>query len=56
MESHYCNVCGIEFKNLLEMEGHKDLAHKQYPLGENSDIHDLQDPVHSIPFEKIVNE
>ena len=55
METMFCNICGMEFKDTLEMDGHKDLSHEKDPLGQDSDLIDTQDPVDSIPFQKIVD-
>lgn len=56
MDNIYCNICGVEFKDYSEMEGHQDLAHERDPLGLSSDFDDVEDPADNIPFRKIMKE
>lgn len=54
MQNIFCDICGIEFYDQPELDGHKNMAHGLDALGADSDMRDGEDPVDAIPFKKIV--
>lgn len=56
MDKIFCDICGIEFNDFTEMEGHRNLAHERDPLGIGSDYIDVEDPSDKLPFTKIIKE
>lgn len=54
MQNIFCDICGIEFYDQPELDGHKNMAHGLDALGADSDMCDGEDPVDAIPFKKIV--
>ena len=54
MEKIFCETCGMEFRDTLELDAHKGLAHDSDPMGRDSDELDVDDPSQNIPFEEAV--
>jgi hypothetical protein len=54
MEKIFCETCGMEFRDKMELDAHKGLAHDSDPMGHDRDSMDVEDPGDDIPFEKAV--